>query len=232
MPHQEHRRGGDFDQEKLALKHVKFHSGLRKFSYFFNLDGQDRVVISYNFGRDDKVKIVAQETTQGAPLVELIVASDSVRIRTREGEFVLKKGTKVPETTDKRSLLLLAQNWMSGTTAPDHLLNIARELLPPDRELEGTISPIKVNINWGDLWDLFLTNASPQGTTKVALIRPLRGKKKIYIHKCDCGIAMCTVSFLTQSIPVIVKTPSGELLSTKTDVSYSICVCWCMEVSS
>jgi hypothetical protein len=177
MPHQEHRRGGDFDQEKLALKHVKFHSGLRKFSYFFNLDGQDRV-ISYNFGRDDKVKIVAQETTQGAPLVELIVASDSVRIRTREGEFVLNKGTKVPETTDKRSLLLLAQNWMSGTTAPDHLLNITRELLPPDRELEGTISPIKVNINWGDLWDLFFDECFPAGDDESCTYTTPEGKEK------------------------------------------------------
>jgi hypothetical protein len=230
MRPQEPGRVGDFDQKMLALKHVKFHRGLRKFSYFFDLNGKDRV-ISYKFGEGDKVKIAAREAPQGAPLVELIVARDSLRIRTREGESVLKKGTKVPETTDKLSLWLLAQDWMSGTTAPENLLNIASELLPPDCEVEGSLFPIKVNINWDDLWDTAFGRCFPEGDEAACNYTTPKGEEQTYIHRCACGVAMCTNSFITQDVPTAQKEPvTGELTPGITTISYSICVCVCMEV--
>ncbi len=220
------------DPQKLALQHVKFHEDLKTVSYFFDLDGDERV-ISYGFHEDDAVRIGVRKTPRDTPLVELRAGRDSIRARTPEGEFVLERGKRVlPPTTDEPALWLVAQNWINNTTtAPDRLLEIAGTMLPAGSEVE--VSGIKININWDDFWDFFSEDGclSPGQTTSCTETDTAGNSHQIEF-KCDCGTPFCTTQSFSSEVPVLVTDSStGEVRHDNMTVTYTVCICWCMDFS-
>lgn len=237
------------DPESVTLKHVKFHSDLpahsdlTAISYFFSLDGKDRV-ISYSFeeaNEDNTVKIDVRETPQDAPLVEVLAplnlaAGDSVRASTREGEFVLKRGEGgLPAATDGLSVWLLAQNWViNSTTAPDRIWDIAVELVLAPEGAQILTTPFNVNINWDDFWDFFGNGSdciNPNQSTSCTETNAA-GASITVPFSCDCGTPFCTNQRFSTDVPVLVTDAStGESHYESYTVYYTMCVCWCMELS-
>jgi hypothetical protein len=233
------------DPQSVALVRTDFPKDLKTVSYWFKLDGKDRI-ITYHRKDADTLDIDVRETHQGVPTIELRSTKNRFQARTPDGEFTLERGKKIlPATTDELSVWLVVQNYFDDIAIGARALLIrAAKTLGPNTILafdkqNQELSSGKQEAKFGDfLWKPFDKiiewfggggDCLSPGQETTCTGEDENNNPVVYTCKCDCGTPICTTQSHSYTVPTLIyNTDTGAWEAGETIVTVVVCLCWCM----
>ncbi len=234
--------------KKLNLERIVFHENEKSLSYSFMLEG-DRRIVTFEFSKAERVVITVRKKIRERPLLQVLIEKGSILARTPDGEFQLRKEQRVlPDNTDRASLWIVAQNLLDNPTLrPDVIMDWINQDLVSKNEEQSSTTETHTATSWvpivgvpGAIWagisifEYFSGGdcLNPDQKADCQETDP-SGSVSTVQFQCECGTPICQTTAFTVDVPVVVvNKTTGDQESSIETLSYTKCICYCIELSN